>query len=530
MPMSRSRRYALAGVAVLLVLAGKWYSGRESRPAAGHDGAAASADAAPAPRLRLGGIEFTPCALSAEGARESVNAQCARFEVPENHDAPTGRRIELAVAWVPASGEAAPDPVVFIAGGPGQSALQAYPQIADAFADVRRNRHVILVDARGTGGSHPLACRDRHGNSAVMEEGEDTAAQARAFAERCLAQLDRDSDLRYYTTEDHIRDLDAVRAAIGAPQLNLIGGSYGTRVAQQYAKRFPAHTRTVTLDSVVPATLVLGSEHALNLEAALDAQFARCRELPACLERMGDPRRNLERVRERLQSNALPPVRYRDPTSGEWREEAPRYGHLAMLLRMYAYSPQTASLLPQILHEAAQGRFEAMLAQSRMLQGTLGEAIMHGMQLSVMCGEDGPELRVDPADAGRVLGDDLLELTLAQCAVWPRRERPADFREPLRGDLPVLILSGEFDPVTPPRYGETVLYGDAGGEAGRTPLLANGRHLVLPGQGHSVVQIGCMPKLFAQFVENADARSLDAACLQRLAATPPFAGDYGWEP
>ncbi|HEY8537297.1 MAG TPA: alpha/beta hydrolase, partial [Steroidobacteraceae bacterium] len=98
-------------------------------------------------------------------------------------------------------------------------------------------------------------------------------------------------------------------------------------------------------------------------------------------------------------------------------------------------------------------------------------------------------------------------------------ERPADFREPLAGDLPVLVISGEFDPVTPPRYGDEVV-----------ASLPKGRHIVAPGQGHNVIGAGCMPKLFAQFLETADARALDESCLQRLIAAPPFAGNYGWEP
>src|SRR3970040_2839887 len=108
---------------------------------------------------------------------------------------------------------------------------------------------------------------------------------------------------------------------------------------------------------------------------------------------------------------------------------------------------------------------------------------------------------------------------LAHGRVWPKGERAADFREPLAGDVPVRAISGEFAPVTPPRYGDAVV-----------DHLSNGRHLVLPGQGHSVLGIGCMPKLYAQFVESADATALDADCLQRLKTTPPFAGTYGWGP
>jgi len=137
----------------------------------------------------------------------------------------------------------------------------------------------------------------------------------------------------------------------------------------------------------------------------------------------------------------------------------------------------------------------------------------------VTCSEDADEFASRDADADTVLGNLLVDTMKQQCAVWPKGQRAANFRTPLSGDVPVLAISGEFDPVTPSRYGDEVV-----------KTLPNGRHLVLPGQGHSVLGIGCMPKLFAQFIESTDARALDASCLERLSAQPPFAGNYGWEP
>ncbi|MBJ6979215.1 MULTISPECIES: alpha/beta fold hydrolase [unclassified Luteimonas] len=473
--------------------------------------------ATPDGHLRVGDIAFEPCSLSAVGAR-AVEAQCAHFEVPEDHDAPDGRRIGLALALLPSEGPAEPDPVVMIAGGPGQSALESYPQVAAAFKDVRRNRHVLLVDARGTGQSHPLRCEDEQGDNAFGAEDLDPAAM-RAFTERCRDALAVDTDLRRYATMDHVRDLERVREALGAPQFNLAGVSYGTRVAQQYAKAFPASTRTVVLDGVAPNAMVLGQEHARNLEQALDAQFARCRDEPACARNLGDPAAQLRAVRATLEAGGLPPVQYRHPVSGEWLEEQPAFAHLAVLLRMFSYQPAAAATLPLLLHEASAGRYAPMLAQSRMLMDSVGGQMAHGMQLSVICTEDAMDMAPDPGDAGSLLGNSMVELFQAQCPAWPTAPRAEGFRDPLTGDVPVLAISGEFDPVTPPRYGEEVI--------GHLP---KGRHLVAPGQGHNVIGVGCMPKLFAQFIERADAAGIDASCLDRLAAAPPFAGNYGWEP
>lgn len=465
----------------------------------------------------LGSVSFEPCTLAPALSPVAVEAQCATLSVPENRDDPAGRSIDLAIAWVPARGEAAPDPVFMLAGGPGQAARDGYPGIARAFDEVRKSRHVILVDQRGTGGSNPLMCRDSEGNSAAFDVlSEDSAEAMTAFAERCREALSGRADLSLYTTGEAIDDLDAVRAALGAEQIDLVGISYGTRVAQQYAKRYPARTRTVVLDGVAPNSLVLGSEHARNLEAALDLHFGGCDAASPCRERLGDPRAHLETL---LAIEQGPQVEYRDPTSGELRHEPFRRGHLVSVVRLFAYAPNVASLLPLTLSEAAAGRYAPLMAQSRLVMGSLGEQIHHGMQLSVMCAEDVDELFEDPADDASVLGNELIALSKAQCEAWPKGKRDDDFRAPLSGELPVLVLSGELDPVTPPRYGDQV-----------ASALTNARHLVLRGQGHNVIAVGCMPKLLAQFIQKADANILETGCLDSLRAPPPFVAFYGWEP
>src|SRR5690606_23317999 len=130
----------------------------------------------------------------------------------------------------------------------------------------------------------------------------------------------------------------------------------------------------------------------------------------------------------------LPEVEFRDPVSGEWLRERPAFGHLAGLLRMFSYQPAAAATLPLLLHDAANGRYAPLLAQSRMLSASIGDMIAHGMQLSVICTEDVAEMTVDPGDAGSVLGNEMVGLFQAQCAGWPTATRAADFRAPLAGD------------------------------------------------------------------------------------------------
>ena len=463
----------------------------------------------------LGSLEFKACSLASPFSGDAIAAQCATLQVPENPATPDGRKIGLMIAWIAADRDdaAEPDPVFMLAGGPGQSALESYPQAANAFAETRKKRHIILVDQRGTGGSNALTCKEPFDESALP-----TPQAAADYTRRCLTALSRRADPRFYTPSEAIQDLDAVRKAIGAPQINLVGISYGTRVAQQYAAKYPQSTRTIVLDGVAPNSLVLGNEFARNLEDALDLQFALCAKTPACAQRLGNPREKLRALMVKLETDP-PLVTYRDGISGEARQDRLTPELVAGLVRMYAYMPLASSLLPLQLNEAANGRYDALMSLSKMLGEQMADSITMGMQLSVICTEDGGELKADPADEHTLLGNALVDYLVAQCAIWPRGVRPAGFRAPLKSDVPALLLSGEFDPVTPPRYGDAVV-----------KTLANGRHLILRGQGHNVIGIGCMPKLMARFIDAADAKTLDAKCLAKLPYTPPFTGFYGWEP
>jgi pimeloyl-ACP methyl ester carboxylesterase len=520
--MSRKLRFLLACVLIAGTL-GYRYFRAQATPAT--PTVSAGQAAAPAPQRRLGRIAFSPCTLAPQFGTAGVEAQCGTLAVAENPALPRGRQVALHIAWIPAGdeGPTEPDPVFMLAGGPGQAATESYPQVAAAFRAVQKKRDVILVDQRGTGQSNPLLCEEPRKGAADEAavsgtQGVDNAAEARRFAQHCRTTLSKKADLRFYTTTDAIRDLDAVRQAIGAAKINLVGISYGTRVAQQYAMRYPHSTRTIVLDSVAPNTLILGNDFARNLEQALDLQFGQCGKTPACAKALGNPRSRLDALMTQLRA-APPLVRYRDASTNQVHEERLLPGHVAGLMRMYAYAPLAAALLPLQLREASEGRYDGLLALAKMLDSTLSGQMMFGMQLSVICSEDAQGLKANPDDVATLLGNQFADYLGAQCGVWPKGAMPADFHAPLRTPVPALLMSGEFDPVTPPRYGAEVV-----------KTLPNGRHLVLRGQGHNVIATGCMPKLFAQFIDSADAKSLDAKCLDTLPYTPPFTSFNGWEP
>lgn len=516
---SRKTRLILA-VAVAAAIFG--YKAFNPKPGAAGDVRQAAADpaanpVAPIAPVMLGKIAFSPCSLSSSMAKDSLEAMCATYAVPEDRAAPDGRKIALNIAWLQPSerGRAQPDPVFFLAGGPGQSALDTFPGLNPVFREVRKQRDVILVDQRGTGKSNLLSC-------AVPEGGDDAfdpspeAMQAQAAA--CAAELSSKADLRHYTTTDAIADLDAVRQAIGAEQINLVGVSYGTRVAQQYAMRHPANTRSIVLDSPVPNKLGLGNIFARNLDDALALQFALCSKDPACKDKLGDPRAELDKLLTTLRAAPVQ-VEYRDATTGEVKQGLLRAEAVAGLVRMYAYMPLASGLLPKLIHEANAGHYAGLMALSRMMSGEMENAMAMGMQLSVVCSEDAGSMVARAEDAGTVLGNLMPSGMAAMCKAWPKGKVPADFNQPLATKVPALVLAGEFDPVTPPRYGKEIV-----------ETLANSRLFVLKGVGHGVLGAGCMPKLFSQFIEKVDAKALDGKCLDTLAYPSPFISFNGAAP
>ena len=516
--MDKRNQFRIALVVAMAAFFGVRYL---HKPQAG--GAAEPASMAPAPvrnadgSITAGSLVFKPCELAAPQTGATTSAYCAPFSVPENWDAPDGRKIDLKLAMLASTAAAPPaDPVVLIAGGPGQSATESWPQAPASFAPLREKRNIILLDQRGTGGSNALTCA--RGLDDIEAEPAFDPDRMRAQTKACLDKVSAHADPRYYTTTMALRDLEAVRQALGAPRLNLVGASYGTRVAQQYAKTYPDAVRTVLLDSAVPDDNALGSDFAANLDAALKAQFAVCAADKACAKAFGDPWANLEKLRGMLREKAVE-VSYRDPV-----DNAPKTMHvgpdtLAALARMYAYMPETGALLPLGISRAVSGDYAPLAGQAQMLGQQMKSLADNAMQLSAICSEDADRIAVHDADQDTLLGSRFADVLKAQCEIWPHGTRPVDFNAPLAGDVPVLILGGEFDPVTPPRYAEAIV-----------KTLPKGRVLIAKGQGHSVLGRGCFPKLAARFVDTRDALSLDADCVKDFSPIPAFIDFSGAAP
>jgi pimeloyl-ACP methyl ester carboxylesterase len=449
-----------------------------------------------APESGRGTLALSDCRLP---GLERV-ARCGSHEVLEDRAAGEGRRITLQVAVIPARRRGAePDPLVVLAGGPGQGAIALASQVAPLFSRLNDTRDIVLVDQRGTGNSNPLDCEPDDGMQSAFE---DTLPEK--MVGECLEGLD--ADPRQYATPSAVADLDEVLGALGYARVNLWGGSYGTRVALEFMRRHPARVRTATLDGVAPAGMKLPLSFVADGEAAFERLVADCEAESGCGKAFPDLRREVSALRARL---ARQPARVRiaDPVTGEPQPVRVTENVLLSGLFRPLYAPEIASLLPLAVARAAGGDFNPLLAQNLEFTGDLADNLSVGMHLSVVCSEDVPRITAPDLAAatrsffGRALVDDFLRA----CKLWPRASLPADFYEPVRSEAPVLILSGGIDPATPPRHGEEILAG-----------LPNARHAVAPNLSHGVSGHGCAPRLIEKFIRGADAGALDAACLERI--------------
>jgi pimeloyl-ACP methyl ester carboxylesterase len=454
---------------------------------------------------------FAPCRLTDALQLRSLEAECATVSVPEQ-PGPGGRRIELAVARIAAiSSRPAEDPLVLLAGGPGQGAQLTFTAAFPVFARAARERDILLIDQRGTGNSQPLNCElPAQSSSDVMTT--DTAAFV-ALSRRCLDELSGRVDPGAYTTSHAVRDLESVRALLGYPQLNLYAGSYGTRVAQHYARRHPDRVRSMVLDGVVAPETVLGPRLSLDAQAALDGIWQRCSADAACSAAFGDVGSKTRALQDSLR--ALPqtvPVL----AAATGKTEPLHFGteQLAVVLRLASYDAGMAAMLPLMVSEASAGNFGPLASLFQRVAAGLPQSMALGMHNSVVCSEDVPRFASAQIDRGAVaatyLGTSFLDALPSICSSWPAGLVDPDFHEPLVSAVPTLLLSGSLDPATPPADAEQV-----------RQRLSRARHIVIEGAGHGQLGLPCMDRVLAEFFAKADPQVLDAACLdQRL--QPPF--------
>lgn len=445
--------------------------------------------------------EASSCYLP--GVQEKLH--CGTVSVPENYEQADGKHIGIHYAILPAVQEGSQsDPMLILAGGPGQAATELAPMIARMFKAVRQKRDILLIDQRGTGKSHPLECDIERPDELIRADDEQDLS---ALSRECQAQYP-DTDTTQYHTVNAVKDFERVREHLGIEQLNLYGGSYGTRVGLTYLREAPTSVRTATLDAVAPPQVIIGpfGQHGAS---AFDAMLEDCAEQSPCHEKFPNLEQEYYKVMNELETGDIL-LETRDPLSFEPMEIKLTPGRFSSIIRVALYHPNTRQLLPYAIHSAADGDYHGILG---LMGGTMSQSSIYlGLMLSVVCGEDLPRATAELfAQDGNneFIGSRTGDAFVDMCAGWQSSSVPAYWSDPVVSDKPVLLLSGELDPVTPPEWGDI---------AHRT--LPNSKHLVAPNAGHTIASHTCANTLIADFIEQGSIENIEGSCLEEQRLKP----------
>lgn len=443
---------------------------------------------------------------------DPVDALCGTITVFEDRDAQDGRTIDLKVIVYPAfRRDPEPDPLFVLVGGPGQGAAQVAEHLIPFFQGVQEERDVVFVDQRGTGDSNLLACEFDDDDLAALSQVKFPVDKLKD----CLA--DYDADTRLYTTPIAMDDLDQVRTELGYAKINLWGGSYGTRAALVYLRRHGNTVRSVVLDGVAPPGMRLPLTFPADGQRALDLMLKGCEDDAACNHRFPEIRERFGRLWSRLSAKPRDVV-LEDPRTGQPEDVALRRELVGGMLMGALYSPQTSALLPLLIERAEQDDYQAFVALASLNEGVATQ-ISRGMFFSVVCAEDVPSITPQAAATAAedtFMGTATYEAWVEACEVWPAGKVDAEYRKVVESEVPALVLSGEYDPVTPPRWGEQAAEG-----------LSNSRHVIVPGTGHGATVVGCVPKLIEEFIEKGAAEELDTTCVEAHKRPPFFLSNAG---
>lgn len=432
------------------------------------------------------------------------NAQCGHFDVKENPQDAKSINISLNVLLLPAVNPIPEnDPLFIVAGGPGQSAVVVAESAHSLFNEIRKSRDIVFVDQRGTGKSNPLDCEFDTEKSQQLPEQEQVI-----FAKQALSQcIDKVKDhAAYYTTNYAVADLDAVRSALGYEKINLWGGSYGSRVVLEYMRRYPAHTRASVLDGVAPVAIALPWSMEVDGLAALQAINQQCAQVPACSASYGDIVKKAQSVANRLLEKPVE-ISISHPRTQENVSVSMSAEDFSGVIRLALYSRDLSSLIPRVISNAEAGSYELFASLIYLAKSKSDMAgISYGMHYSVVCNEDYPLYKDKDALESNVFLHALSVQKYSEiCEQWPHAKLPDDYWQPIISEVPVLMLSGAVDPVTPPRWAELV-----------KKDLKNAVHLIVPGGHHIVTQEGCIAQLMTAFIARGDAKDLDTGCVKNI--------------
>ena len=451
---------------------------------------------------RQANIELRPCHFP----NHSTELLCGKYRVYENRAAQTGRTISLNILIVPALTPApADDPVFFLSGGPGQGAARIARAGEDALMrELRRERDLVFIDQRGTGDSNRLGC-------SIID---DRAALQNYFLEvfpietirACRHDLEGHADLRFYTTSLALADIDEVRHALGYAKINLYGISYGTLSALEYLRRYPDQVRAVVLAGVVTPAARLPLQFAKGAQLAMDRLIEDCAADESCQSAFPTLKEDFAAV---LSAFAKGSVRFAltPPGAKTAQRVTVSRGVFAERLRLMLTDHSSASLVPFLIHHAAQGDWLPFGNVAVRPTPAPAYTLALGTYLTITCSESVDfvtEEEVVAQTAGTFLSDYRTRRHQNACTEWPHSEIPSDFFTPVASSAPVLMLSGDIDPTDSAEFAAA---------AGR--LLPDSRQVLLRNTPHNYTS-PCTRALTTSFIARGSANDLDITCAASL--------------
>ncbi len=456
---------------------------------------------------------------------------CGYLTVPADYDDPSAGTYEIAVAMFPATGERTSDvPVVYLEGGPGGNALEGLEVSGGVILEpLNESRDVIVFDQRGAGFSEPtLSCPE------TRELTRDLIGQALPIAEEnerwnevlqtCRDRLVEEGiDLSLVNSAANAADVDRLRTALGHEQWDLYGSSYGTRLAQNVMRDFPDGVRRIVLDSSYPLEFDLFARLASGSERAFRLLLDSCAADTVCNEHYPHLEDTLIEAFDRLSASPEPGTASFS-LDGEQVDTLMTGERLAWLVFEALYQTSVIPWLPEIITEAAQGNVEP--ANLMLSNSLINDAFFSlGMHLSTRCADE-TSFTTKEAIAASIEASPLFsrlqdpEGTYAQdaidtCALWDVEPSLPVENEPVRSDIPTLVLAGEFDPVTPPSSGLAV-----------AENLSNATFVEFPAAGHGIVLEGdCAKSIINAFLNGEDAP--DTSCVSEEFSSPAWVTPLG---
>jgi len=434
-----------------------------------------------------------------DGIKEQV--KCGTLKVPENYLLAKEEgvaKLSINFAILPAIDNSEnKTPLMFLAGGPGQAAVELAAFIKTSFNEIRKTHDIILIDQRGTGMSNPLECPDVVEPDVYQTIPEDASEQD---IKDCLAQLN--GDLSQFTSENAVRDFDAVREALGHKQINLYGGSYGTRAGLVYMRMFPEKIRSVVLDSVGPIEVpigLFGQSSARSFNLVLE----HCQQEDSCHKAFPNLAQEFEKLTARLEKEPVT-LNIPHPRLGIQTEFVVSKSKLIGNLFMQLYSSSGRSLVPLIIHQAYLENYAPLAGIIASADGGMG--IYVGVFFNITCNEDFPRITKEmfTKDATNKFGGGNSHIGFKKsCPIWPQYRPSENFYQAVTANIPTLILSGGLDPVTPPSNGD---YSAA--------TLPNSHHIIVDNASHGVATSTCAVDIMNEFLTTLDPKNVDESCLK----------------